>query len=350
MSRSNRRQHFSSSCYPSAPSEDEVIIMNQPNTTRGTRQSSRGQHQDTYVMTTMTEGMGVMSLGRSYHSREEEDAAYNSSYPSTASGSLKDLSRPHLEEGNRQEEVLRMMMKKKQILDHQETQEERNLEKSFYLQQQEVMKFKSPRDECSPEDCCCCFYFLYLLFNQEIKPPAFDGSSGSKVVSNIISSVPVVKSSTQKMGMNQDKVLSSGGPGYSYFRNISTGSSIDSKSSWMGAPDTQDNKGQEKQEPAVGILVDTASLSKDPSENDDNESDGWLGVHASIAQGSPASNDHNSANDELDDQEDNSRHVSTELHSADHGLMSSGEYPRLPPVPVSSETYPSRSKMESVID
>lgn len=72
-----------------------------------------------------------------------------------------------------------------------------------YEDHSNVLKFKSPREECSPEDCCCCFYFIYLLFHQ--KDP-------SSMVS------PVVKTTDRLSG-------------YSFFKNISsTRCSIDSSS------------------------------------------------------------------------------------------------------------------------
>ncbi|KAI1287286.1 hypothetical protein HDE_10079 [Halotydeus destructor] len=35
----------------------------------------------------------------------------------------------------------------------------------------EQLGFKSPKDDCRPEDCCCCCLFVYLLFGKEIQSP-----------------------------------------------------------------------------------------------------------------------------------------------------------------------------------
>jgi len=37
---------------------------------------------------------------------------------------------------------------------------------------QKTFGFKSPRDDCRPEDCCCCCLFVYLLFGKEIESPS----------------------------------------------------------------------------------------------------------------------------------------------------------------------------------
>lgn len=83
----------------------------------------------------------------------------------------------------------------------------------------QVFKFKNPADECAPEDCCCCFYFLYLLFDNDNKPSVYE-----------VSPKKLLKEGTTKTG-----------PGYSYYSNMSTGSSIDSKNSWSVYPPSRDD-------------------------------------------------------------------------------------------------------------
>lgn len=116
---------------------------------------------------------------------------------------------------------------------------------------QSRMKFQSPKEDCSPEDCCCCFYFIYLLFNLDVKPPAYEANPAVNGIRML------AKAGSGSKG--KDAVDSGRSPGYSYFKNISTGSSIDSKSSWF---DRYCNRDQVR----------------DPSD-DDNESDGWMILH-----------------------------------------------------------------------
>lgn len=83
-------------------------------------------------------------------------------------------------------------------------------------------------------DCCCCCFFLYLLFDSDGKPPH----------------APTKLEPTAKTSAN-----------YCYFNNMSAGSSIDSKSSWIDryCP-KRDNNAQ-----------------KDNSTgDDDDDSDGWM--------------------------------------------------------------------------
>lgn len=234
---------------------------------------------DTYVMTTMTEGLRVTSLppARQHHSHQEdnEDAASSciSSLPSTASGSFRDLNRQVEEMDNREDQVLKML-RKQQELDAREQElefkehnviQEQPLVKNHHpggsFFKSEVLKIRSPREECSPEDCCCCFYFLYLLFNQDFKPASFVGER-NKVVSSVMNKAQnkiISKTSPNKkfpVHSHQDKVLSSSaGPGYSYFRNISTASSIESKGSFLGKSNNDEAR---EEEPVVEILIDTA--------------------------------------------------------------------------------------------
>lgn len=86
----------------------------------------------------------------------------------------------------------------------------------------QMFKIKNPADECAPEDCCCCFYFLYLLFDNDNKP--------HEVLPKKL--LPI------ETGTNT-------GPGYSYYSNMSSGSSIDSKNSFFGRyhpPSCDDNE------------------------------------------------------------------------------------------------------------
>jgi hypothetical protein len=123
------------------------------------------------------------------------------------------------------------------------------LEKENYINPYEdhhnhLLKFKSPREECSPEDCCCCFYFLYLLFNPETKPAAFESNASS---SKVVSSMMMSPEKLLKVKKNTDRVLSSGGPGYSFFKNISsTRSSIDSSIKFHEPGGQSRNEGEEE--------------------------------------------------------------------------------------------------------
>ena len=126
------------------------------------------------------------------------------------------------------------------------------------------MKFRSPKEDCSPEDCCCCFYFLYLLFHQEIKPPAYEANPAVNSIRML------AKKGGASRSAAKDVVDCSRSPGYSYFKNLSTGSSIESKSSWLDRYCARDQI-------------------RDPSD-DDNESDGWMMANQSsgTAGGNPA--------------------------------------------------------------
>ena len=91
----------------------------------------------------------------------------------------------------------------------------------------DVFAFKSPRDDCRPEDCCCCCLFVYLLFGKEIKSQKYQ--------------------STLKPSDKKDM------PNYCYFNNLSddTGDC----SSWF--------------------------IDKQPKKDDDGDSDGWMPTAAS---------------------------------------------------------------------
>lgn len=136
------------------------------------------------------------------------------------------------------------------------------------------LQFRSPREDCSPEDCCCCFYFLYLLFNQEIKPPAYDANPAVSGIRALAARGSGSKSRAK------DVTDSARAPGYSYFKNISTGSSIDSKSSWLF--ERLSCPTDSSVPPADDHEKHDMGSARDPSD-DDNESDGWM-----VGQGATA--------------------------------------------------------------
>jgi len=183
------------------------------------------------------------------------------------------------------------------------------------------MKFKSPKEDCSPEDCCCCFYFIYLLFNQEIKPPAYEGNPAVNMIS-----------SATKRGKDVTGLKSTSGPGYSYFKNISTGSSIDSKTSWFDRYCSGDKDNQ----PSA------------PSE-DDNE--GWLSrpdnplVNTQVS--TPASNDQNNIDEDADQTLIN---INDDSLTMSDSQVASQRQPSQTPSQPSSRAYPTLGKLESMID
>ena len=172
---------------------------------------------------------------------------------------------------------------------YQETTTESTLpDVSFLRRASSRLKFRSPKEDCAPEDCCCCLYFIYLLFNQEIKPPAYEGNAAMNMMK-----VPMklAKGGAGKLvgkkiighDLVEDVSKSVKTPGYSYFKDstsnsvtdaetvssVDDGASTKSTSCWFANNEQQRN---------CSAVNPASQLVPDDADDDvtGDASDGWM--------------------------------------------------------------------------